>query len=122
MRHLLFALLLVGLAFSVALAPPLPLTTKEVTLMLRSGYSSESVQQELAARRFAEPCDATTEKALRDAGASPVLIEAIKSGSYASSPADAQAAREQLAARAEKHAIENERLRKMDLLYQKQRA
>ena len=86
--------------------------------MLRSGYSSEAVQRELSLRRFAESCDAAAEKALTNAGASPALIDAIKSGSYESSPADAQAAREQLAAQTELRVVETERLRKMELLHQ----
>ena len=122
MRHLLLALFVAGTAFSAALGRSLPLTVNEVTLMLRSGYSSEAVQQELSVRRFAESCDAAAEKALMDAGAAPALIDAIKGGSYESSPADAQAAREQLAAQAKRHAAETERLRKMDMLYQRQRA
>ena len=122
MRHLLLALLVAGIAFSAVRGRSLPLTIKEVTLMLRSGYSSEAVQRELSVRRFAESCDAAAEKALTDAGAAPALINAIKSGSYESSPADAQAAREQLAAQAERRALETERLRKMDMLYQRQRA
>ena len=90
--------------------------------MLRSGYSSEAVQQELSVRRFAESCDAAAEKALKDAGAAQALIDAIKGGSYESSPADAEAAREQLAAQAKRQTVENERLRKMDMLYQDQHA
>lgn len=89
--------------------------------MLRSGYSSEAVQQELSVRRCAESCDTTAEKLLRNAGATPELIDAIKSGSYESSAADAQAAREQLAALGKKQVVETERLRKMDMLYQRQR-
>jgi nucleoredoxin len=122
MRHLLLALIVAGIAFSAVRGRSLPLTIKEVTLMLRSGYSSEAVQRELSVRRFAESCDAAAEKTLTDAGAAPALINAIKSGSYESSPADAQAAREQLAAQTERRALETERLRKMDLLYQSQRA
>jgi nucleoredoxin len=122
MRHLLFALLMAGTALSAVLGRSLPLTIKEVTLMLRLGYSSEAVQQELSVRRFAESCDAAAEKALMDAGAAPALIDAIKSGSYESSPAEAQAVREQLAAQTERRALETERLRKMDTLYQSQLA
>jgi nucleoredoxin len=116
MRQLLLVLLVTGTALSAALGRSLPLTTKEVTLMLRSGYSSEAVQRELSIRRLAESCDAAGEKALTDAGASPALIDAIKSGSYQSSPADAQAALEQLAAQTERRVLETERLRKMELL------
>lgn len=90
--------------------------------MLRSGYSSEAVQQELSVRRLAEPCDAAAEKALTAAGAAPTLIDAIKQGSYESSSADAQAARDQIAAQAQRHAVEAERLQKMDMLYQRQHA
>lgn len=42
--------------------------------MLRSGYSSETVQRELSVRRLAEPCDAVAEKTLREAGAASALI------------------------------------------------
>lgn len=90
--------------------------------MLRSGYSSEAAERELSFRRFAESLDAASEKALADAGASPTLIEAIKAGVYESSASDARAAREKLSDQAIKQAAENERLRKMDQLYQSQRA
>lgn len=121
MRNLLLALFVAGAVFSTALGRSLPLTIKEVALMLRSGYSSEAVQRELSVRRLAEPCDAAAEKALRDAGAAPALVDAIKGGSYESSSADAEAVRE-LAAQTKRQAVENERLRKMDMLYQDQRA
>jgi nucleoredoxin len=120
MRNLLFGLLVAVAALSPALGRSLPLTIKEVALMLRSGYSSEAMQQELSVRRFAESCDAAAEKALKDAGAAPALIDAIKGGSYESSPADAEAAREQIATQAKRQSVENERLRKMDMLYQDQ--
>ena len=121
-RHLLFVLVLVGAAFGTLIGRSLPLTLKEVTLMLRSGYSSDTVQQELSVRHLAEPIDAAAEKTLKDAGATPALIEAIKSGSYASSPEDAQAAFEQVATQTLKQAVENDRMRKMELQYQNQLA
>jgi nucleoredoxin len=122
MRHLVFAFLATATAFCSLRARPLPLTTKEVTLMLRSGFSSETVQKELAARHFAVSCDAAVEKALRDAGAREALIDAIKSGAYTSSPADAKAAQEELAAQTAKRVRETERLRRFDTLYQDQLA
>ena len=100
----------------------LSLTLKDVCLMLRSGYSSEAVQRELSVRHLAETCDPAGETALRGAGASPSLIDAIKSGAYQTSQADAQAALEQRTAQAQRQAFEAERLRKMDSLYQAQRA
>lgn len=90
--------------------------------MLRSGYSSEAVQRELSERHLAEPCDTAAEAALRGAGATPALIEAMKSGAYQTSRADAVAALEQLTAQAQRQALEAERLRKMDTLYQTQHA
>jgi thiol-disulfide isomerase/thioredoxin len=118
----LVGLLLLGTAFDNAVGRVLPLTAKEVGLMLRAGYSSQSVQEELSARHFAGTCDAAAEKALRDAGASPDLIAAIKSGAYQSSPADEQAARDEIAAQKQRQALEAERSRKFDTLYQSQLA
>jgi hypothetical protein len=66
MRNLLLALLVAGTAFSV---------------MLRSGYSSETVQRERSIRRFAESCDAAAEKALIGARATPALIDTHLAGS-----------------------------------------
>ena len=42
-----------GAASNEAVGGVLPLSAKEVGLMLRSGYSSEAVQEELSARHFA---------------------------------------------------------------------
>lgn len=122
MRRLFLTLLVVGAAFSTLPARTLPLTIKEVTLMLRTGYSSEAVQHDLSVRRFAGSCDAVAEKALRDAGAAPALIDAIKNGAYASSPADAQAAQNELAAQAARRARQAEESRKFNTLYQDQLA
>jgi nucleoredoxin len=121
-RRLLVVLLLFGAVFSNVVGRVLPLTAKEVGLMLRGGYSSQTVQEELYVRRFAGSCDAAAEKTLRDAGATPALIDAIKSGAYQSSPADAQAARDQLALQSERQALEAERSRKFNTLYQSQLA
>src|SRR6266481_4754989 len=52
-------------------AGQLPLTVSELSLMLRSGYSSNSVRQELAQRHFVDTVDAAKETALLNAGASP---------------------------------------------------
>ena len=120
MRLLLLTLLLAATIPSAALGRSLPLTMKEVSLMLRSGYSSEAVQQEISVRRLAETCDAAAEKALRDAGAAPALIDAIKSGSYAISSAEAHWAQDELAAQAAKRARDTERFRRLDTLYQDQ--
>ena len=118
MRRLLLALLLAGISFSALLGRSLPLTFPEIALMLRSGFSSETVRQELSTRHLAGNCDAAAEKVLRDAGAPSALIDEIKGGAFASSPVDTQKAQQELAAQAAKRAQETERLRKFDTLYQ----
>lgn len=120
MRYLFALVVVIGIALSPLPARTLPLTIREVTLMLRSGFSSETVQQELTARRLSEPFNAGAEKSLREAGAAPALIDAIKGGSYAISPADAQKAQEELAAQAARRAREVEQQRKFNTLYQDQ--
>lgn len=123
MRSLLvIVFLLVNAALGSVSGGVLPLTVKDVCLMLRSGYSSDAVQRELSVRHLADTCDAAGETALKGAGASPTLIEAIKSGAYETSRAEALAAIEQRAAQAQRQALETQRLRKMDSLYQAQRA
>jgi nucleoredoxin len=123
MRSLfVIALLLFNAAFGSVGGRILPLMVKDVRLMLRSGYSSEAVQRELSERHLAEPCDAAAEATLRGAGATTALIEAMKSGAYQISRAEAVAALELLAAQAQRQALEAERLRTMDSLYQTQHA
>ena len=122
MRRLFLTLLLAATAFTDLPARTLPLTIKEVALMLRAGYSSDSVHRELSVRRFAGSYDSAAEKALQDAGAAPALIDAIKNGSFAISPAEAQAAQDELAAQAARRASEAEQSRKFNTLYQDQLA
>ena len=120
MRRLLVTLLVAGIALSGALGRTLPLTIKEVSLMLRSGYSSEAVQREISVRCLADSCDVAAEKTLKSAGATPALVEAIKSGSYAISPAEARLAQDEIAAQAARRARDTERFRNLDTLYQDQ--
>ncbi len=79
-----------------------PLQPQEIGLMLRAGYTSAEVLQEVATRHVVEPLDPATEKILREAGADERLIAALKSGAYTLAPADSAAAKrsqEQAAAR-----------------------
>jgi len=100
MRLLVIGLLLLG-SVSPAFSDGLPLTTKQVSLMLRSGYSSETVMKELATHHFGDAFDATVETQLKKAGASPVLIDAIRNGSFQASASEIAAAEEKLAAQEE---------------------
>lgn len=61
--------------------------------MLRSGYTSETILRDLSARHFADKVDPTAEKQLREANASPALLDALKSGNNAASPAEVAQAR-----------------------------
>ena len=75
-----------------------PLTANDISLMLRSGYSSEAVLRELSARHFTDTLDSTMEKQLVQAGANATLIEALRSGAYQLSASEIAAAKEKLAA------------------------
>src|SRR5262249_55829418 len=84
----------------ITMAGQLPLTVNEISLMLRTGYSSETLMQELAQRHFADSLDATKEGALVKAGASAELIAALKSSTYSLSAAKTAVVQEQIAAEA----------------------
>ena len=122
MRFLLCLLILVvsGSFASAAALPPLML--KDVSLMLRSGYSSAAVEKELAQRHFLGALDANAEKNLAEAGASPALINGLKSGTFAVPAADVAAAKADLEAKEQRRAAEKEESRKLDTLYQAQMA
>jgi thiol-disulfide isomerase/thioredoxin len=121
MRFLLLAFF-VFLFASGLRARPLPLTASEVGLMLRSGYSSEAVMGELATRRFADSLDAAVEKNLVKSGATPALVQALKSGNYSVSPDEAIRAQGEIAAQAQHRAAQEAESRKFNTLYQSQLA
>src|SRR5438874_8438669 len=99
-------------------AGQLPLTVSEVGLMLRSGYSSNALMQELATRHFADTVDEGNEKTLVKAGASAELITALKSGMYSLSPEKTAAVQQQIAAGEQRRADQAEAARKSDAAYQ----
>lgn len=118
-----FAIVFLVCCVSVSFAGNLaPLTVKDISLMLRSGYSSDSVQREAASRRTIEPLDANAEKSLVQAGASPALVAALKSGVYAVAPGQVEAVKADLAVKAQRRAAQAEESRKLDTLYQNQLA
>jgi nucleoredoxin len=88
--------------------------------MLRAGYSSATVMQELAKRRFIDTLDMDKEGALVKAGATPDLVAALKSGNYAVSADEVGAAQAQIDKRIERNAVDNDRLRKSNALFQTQ--
>jgi nucleoredoxin len=116
----LAGLVCVLLSILVARATQLPLTIKEISLMLRSGYSSNALMQELSTRHFAEKLDGEKEKTLIQVGASAELIAALKSGTYSLSPEQMTLAQRQIADQTKRRAAEAERSRQFDSLYQSQ--
>jgi len=118
MRFSLGSLVLFALA-SFAFAGNLPpLTAKDVSLMLRSGYSSEAVVREVTARHFMGTLDATAEKNLVQAGASPALVAGLKSGAFAVPASEVAAVQAELAAKAQRRTAQLEESRKLNTLYQ----
>jgi nucleoredoxin len=89
----------------------MPLTAKEIGLMLRSGYSSEAVMRELSARHFADSFDSTVEKQLVQSGADQSLIDALRSGTYKLSSSEMAAAKEKLADKEQREVLAAEQSR-----------
>ncbi len=114
-------ILLFVLAATVAVeARQLPLTVKDVSLLLRSGYSNASVMQELSRRHFVDNVDFAKEDSLVKAGASKELIAALNSGTYALPPEQSAAAQQQIVDLTIRRAAEAERAQKSDTQYQAQ--
>jgi len=107
---------------TVAAANPSPMTAKEVSLMLRSGFSGGAVEKELTARHFIGPVDAAAEKSLVEAGATPALIQGLKSGAFAVPASEVAALKTDLAAKEQRRAAQAEESRKLNTLYQAQLA
>jgi nucleoredoxin len=104
----------------VVQAGQLPLTVSEIGLMLRSGYSSNSLMHELSTRHFADTVDAAKETTLVKAGASAELIAALESGIYSLTPERTAVVQEQMAI-AEQRRIElAEASRKSNAAYQQE--
>jgi nucleoredoxin len=112
----LFFSLLIG----ATQAGQLPVTMSELSLMLRSGYSSNLVMQELARRHFVDTIDAAKETALLNAGASPELIAALKSGTYSLPAEQTASALQQMDAAGRRRAQQAEASRKAEARYEAQ--
>ena len=80
--------------------------------MLRSGYSSATITQELAKRHFAGAIDADLESTLLKAGATQALVEALKRGDYAVSEKEATRVQEQLARQSIRTSLAADRAKK----------
>jgi nucleoredoxin len=122
MRFLLAGLILFALASFGFTSNPPPMTVKDVSLMLRSGYSAEDVEREVAARHFMGTLEASAEKNLVQAGASPGLINGLKSGAFAIPASEVAAVQAELAVKEQRRAAQVEEARKLNTLYQAQLA
>jgi nucleoredoxin len=108
---------------SIGLAANLPpLTLKDLSLMLRSGFSADAVEREVATRHFIGAIDASAEKTLVQAGASPALINGLKAGTFAVPASELAAVEADLKAKEQRRAAELEESRKLNTLYQAQLA
>src|SRR5260370_23969022 len=105
------------LAFA-AQAGQLPLTVSEIGLMLRSGYSSNSLMHELSTRHFADTIDAAKETTLVKAGASAELIAALESGIYSLTPEKTAVVQEQMAIAEQRRTEQAEAARKSEAAYE----
>jgi len=111
----LFFWVLLARAFSAAL----PLTVKEISLMLRTGYSNDAVLKELSERHFADTLDAVKEKSLQQAGANADLLNSLKTGAFSLSREQTAAAQQQMLEAANRREAEGQRLR-FNTLYRDQ--
>jgi nucleoredoxin len=117
-RCLILAVVLLQTVAAVAAAKLPPLTIQEVSLMLRSGYSVAAVQQELAARHLLDAVDAAAEASLLKAGAPAAFIQMLRSGAFAVPEAEVAAAKQVMAERAARKALQDDEANKLNTLYQ----
>src|SRR6185312_3810770 len=79
MRHFLPVVIALQCAH-LATASTVPLTGKDIVLMLRMGYSTEDVVRELEAKHFVGPLDTNSEAQIRNLNGSAKLLDTLKSG------------------------------------------
>jgi len=108
------------LALGLAMAATLPLTTSDISLMLRSGYSVPTIEAELATRHFADKLDQAKRNQLIKAGATTELLDAIESGKFAVPKDEMEKARQKMEDQAHERALMAERAKRNDTLYQNQ--
>lgn len=120
-RRCLFAIFFLLSIFS-SRGSSLPLTTKDVSLMLRGGDSNAVVMRELSARKFIGKVDPETENTLIQAGANSELIAALRSGAYSLPPEQATKAQLQIVDVNSRRAVQVEESRRMEPLQQQQNA
>ncbi len=102
------------------MAATLPLTTSDISLMLRSGYSMPTIEAELATRHFADQLDEGKRNQLIKAGATTELLDAIESGNFSVPKDELEKSRRKMDEQAAERALMAERAKRNDTLYQNQ--
>ena len=102
------------------MAATLPLTTSDISLMLRSGYSVPTIEAELATRHFADQLDEGKRNQLIKAGATTELLDAIESGNLSVPKDELEKSRRKMDEQAAERALMAERAKRNDTLYQNQ--
>jgi nucleoredoxin len=113
--YLIFSLLVLATQ-----AGQLALTVNDISLMLRTGYSSSSLMQELAVRHFADTIDEEKETTLLKAGASADLMAALKNRTYSLSAEQTAVVQQQIADQNKRRAEATQAAQKLDAAYQAQ--
>jgi nucleoredoxin len=108
------------LALGLAMAATLPLTTSDISLMLRSGYSVPTIEAELATRHFADRLDEGKRNQLIKAGATTELLDAVESGNFSVPKDELEKSRRKMDEQAAERALMAERAKRNDTLYQNQ--
>jgi nucleoredoxin len=102
------------------MAGALPLTTSDLSLMLRAGDSVPTIEAELATRHFADQLDEAKRKELIKAGATSQLLDAIESGKFVVPKDELEKSRRKMEDQARDRALLAEQAKRNDTLYQNQ--
>ena len=102
------------------MAGTLPLTTSDLSLMLRSGYSVPTIEAELATRHFGDQLDEAKRSQLIKAGATTQLLDAIESGKFAVPKDELEKSRRKMEDQAHDRTLLAEQAKRNDTLYQNQ--
>ena len=102
------------------MAATLPLTTSDISLMLRSGYSAPTIEAELATRHFADQLDEGKRNQLIKAGATTELLDAIESGNFSVPKDELEKSRRKMEEQTAERALMAEKAKRNDTLYQNQ--
>jgi nucleoredoxin len=107
---------------TLAVAAALPLTVKEISLMLRSGYNAAAVERELTTRHFVDNLDEMKRQQLIHAGVTPQLLQDIETGKFAVPKEEVENSRRKLEQESQQRAHAAEQSKKLNTLYQAQQA